>query len=584
MRKILLIFSIAIFALVIMSLFFFKNGVYVQAQKAFYYPETCLGGWKSAKNASGVPDGLEKLIYDDNNSAVFKDGNSEIFCGEFKGDLPPQTYHTRVILRFSWQQKELESVVPKDPNLIDTIFDIFDGEEESSGRGGTVDETNTEEINDVFSTTSEEVIIYVATTTTSTEVIDTEATSTESLLDGEEEVITDQEISSEETANETLIDASVEVIDQEESSAEPEPQPMTEPEAESASEPVSFWPGLFKTAHAEELSTTTEALPAEVLKVKTASTGLIGAAGEVLVDDALEAIFSVEYTLDGEVWNNIGYVTTIDNDVRFELPREVLVSIEDVSEVQIALRPLPRFDNTPEIYLDSMYLEISYAPIRELGVHAISTLIPEEFSFDDFFSATGTIGTSASTTRLSAEQFLASTTFIHGLDARYAITGVPQGEVTELWLLDTNQRQIRRIGFNEAAIGNYPLGAKDGMIFWLNYDGSILFTYDLRTGGSLHEMALVGNLPPGNESRFTFPFTDWQVVWRAEEFYFFKDSPGEVFKDEDAKAVERLNNYLQGVIEADILSEPIEAGLSSTTSELGVVETTIETEIENGNI
>lgn len=568
----------------------------VQAQKAYFYPEICLGGFKSAKNASGVPEALGDNDYTEDNSAVYEDGDSAIFCGEFMGELPPQTYQTRVTLRFSWQQ--VESVVSvEDTSILDAIVDIFVDEESESTDfedKNPEGEGSDEAAEATVATSTEELTTDIATTSldaaTSTEgVINTEEENTSEAEEvSVEEVTTNTEELEEEPVEESVIEPSEEVEIEASPASEPEPAP----------EPVSWWWGFVSTVSAEELAeaTTTEITALEIEADLAATTeveeGLIENVSDINEEEPVEvteveSIFAVEYTLDGEVWHNVGYVNTIDNDVRFELPKEALVSIEDVNEVQIALRPLLSLDNQPEIYLDSMWFEVSYAPVRELGVHALSGLIPEEFALADFLNTDGPIKASTTILGMSPEQFVASTTFIHGIDNRYVMAGVYIDDVTELWLIDMDLKKVKRIGFAEAAIGAYPLGAKERMLFWLNYDASIIFTYDLRTGGSLHEMALVGNLPEGEERRFTFPFTDWQVVWRADEFYFFKDSPGEVFKDENAKAVERFNTYLASVAEARLSQEVVAStteAIQANTVEVEEEAIASTTENQNGDI
>ena len=570
----------------------------VQAQKAYFYPEICLGGFKSAKNASGVPEALGDNDYTEGNSAVYKDGDSAIFCGEFTGELPPQTYQTRVTLRFSWQQ--VEPTVPvEDTSILDAIVDIF-VDEDSDSIEPENESAEGEEFGDMVNEATSTDVVAAGTVTTSLEA----ATSTEEVIGTEEESSSDAVDSVAEEFIENTDEAAIkELVD--EPVAEPveaveiEASSVSEPEPAAEPESVSWWWGFASTVYAEELieATTTEIVALEGEADFATSTlveeGLIEEVSDINEEEyeevaEAEAIFAVEYTLDGETWQNIGYVNTIDNDVRFELPKEALVTIEDVNEVQIALRPLLRLDNQPEIYLDSMWFEVSYAPVRELGVHALSSLVPEEFALADFLDTDGPINASTTIFGMSPEQFVASTTFVHGIDTRYAILGMVIDDATELWLIDMDLKKVKRIGFAEAAIGAYPLGAKERMIFWLNYDASIIFIYDLRTGGSLHEMALVGNLPEGEERRFTFPFTDWQVVWRADEFYFFKDSPGEVFKDENAKAVERFNTYLSSVAEAGLRQEEMVA-TTTEAIQADLVEVKEEfiastTENQNGDI
>jgi hypothetical protein len=102
---------------------------------------------------------------------------------------------------------------------------------------------------------------------------------------------------------------------------------------------------------------------------------------------------------------------------------------------------------------------------------------------------------------------------------------------------------IHRIGRDKAQIGTMQAGTKDGMIFWLNAQHDAIYSYDLRTAGSLHQMTLVGNLPSGIEYVLTFPFTSWEVIWRGDSFYFKTRKTGEVFQDENTNSAQRLFEY-----------------------------------------
>jgi len=60
-------------------------------------------------------------------------------------------------------------------------------------------------------------------------------------------------------------------------------------------------------------------------------------------------------------------VSSISNNIEFEMPTEIFTTIEDLERVQIALNVLPSDIITPKIFLDSMWLEIEYenAPEEE---------------------------------------------------------------------------------------------------------------------------------------------------------------------------------------------------------------------------
>src|SRR3989344_3074214 len=78
------------------------------------------------------------------------------------------------------------------------------------------------------------------------------------------------------------------------------------------------------------------------------------------ISDFSDTIIEVRYTLDGEEWKSLGYVEAINNEVNFELPIEEFGTLDDLKNVQIALRTLSTFDIPPKIYLDAMWLEVEY--------------------------------------------------------------------------------------------------------------------------------------------------------------------------------------------------------------------------------
>jgi hypothetical protein len=261
------------------------------------------------------------------------------------------------------------------------------------------------------------------------------------------------------------------------------------------------------------------------------------------------AQFVVQYTLDGVVWQVLGYVTTVDTDVRLEFPRNVLPTLEDISHVQLSITPLLQIDTMQPVYLDAMWLEVSYAPLGELGVHSISDIVPTITSFESLISdtvASGSVTAPTSLPHMTTSEFAQSIVNIHGIDARYALLTLLLGTSTrEVWLFDMQKELIHRIGRDKSQIGTMPAYTKDGMIFWLNADRDALYTYDLRTAGSLHEMTLVSNLAEGTEYVLTFPFTSWQVIWRGDSFYFKTRKTGEVFQDENTDSASAFFKYYQ---------------------------------------
>ena len=587
------------------------------AQVSLFYPETCLGGWRQPQAAAGLPDAEEGETRQ--GLSVYEDNGSSIFCGEFAGELPPQTYHTRVTLRFDWHQANKDPVILEDDvtdggttESPDTVYEVIEdstigdiasstSETATDLATGTVSqgESDLEPVSDPIvseqteGTTTTPDNVEVSTSTTNATDAEVEAESTNPTVEvGEIES--------------SLIPESPEGPEETEDVSEPDPVPDTisepAPEAsieantdESSHEAVSFgnhWlQYLMPTAYAETTATSSDdqivatpvvpetieepetiVLPdvSDEMATNTVETSVIQSetvATNSVVNLPAETIFAVQYTLDGAVWETLGYVTTIDSDVRFEFPKEVFKTISDISRIQIALVPQLTVDEVLTVYLDAMWFEVGYAPVRELGVHTVSAIVPSVVPFSALIdvantdvvvpiseSTTTIAGIEASTTAtivdevvvpvFSETEFTEAIRSVHGIDTRYVVTTVGvTATTTEVWLFDMREERIHRIGVGEATIGQHPVGVKDNMVFWLNYLDEVIFVYDLRTAGQLHEMALVGNLPSANEYRLTFPFTDWEVIWRSDRFYFYTKETGEVFQDENTTAAQLFYDF-----------------------------------------
>lgn len=91
-------------AALLFIILFFPSSNHVGAQTASFYPRTCLGGWKNPQEASGPSDAYlnGQYTYTENNSAVLSDSVSQLFCGDFRGDIPLDAVHRQVVLTFSW--------------------------------------------------------------------------------------------------------------------------------------------------------------------------------------------------------------------------------------------------------------------------------------------------------------------------------------------------------------------------------------------------------------------------------------------------------------------------------------------------
>jgi hypothetical protein len=562
-----------------LATFFSAQHQIADAQVVNFYAGNCEGGWDGANLASGEPQVTNESssTYTKDNSAYLENKLSPVVCSDYSGTLPPQTYHTRVMVRFSWKQ-----VVPP-PAEIPVITDPTH-QPESVGTSTEMSTSTTivreSEIH-ASSTPSERPIeepVTTSTTEASTSSSPDEASTSVPLLpvDAHASSATTQTEAETATSSETISSP----VSEPESGSTPAPVPVpvvntppapvlensTTPTPAQSNDTVSWWPLLLPAyAEAEELATSSDVMspatgtslvesgivPVTVATNTEATTSVTESASStspVATSTTPEgAQFLVQYTLDGTAWHVLGYVTTVDTDVRLEFPKDILPSLDDISHMKISITPLITIDTIQPVYLDAVWLEVSYAPLGELGVHGISDIMPTVTPFDSLITdsvATDSIAVATSGLPMTITDFANAITAVHGIDERYVLVNVLIGtSTTEVWLFDMKDKIIHRIGMDKAQIGTMPPGAKDGMIFWLNAERDRVYTYDLRTAGSLHEMTLVGNLPTSAEYTLTFPFTSWQVIWRGDSFYFKTRKTGEVFQDENTDSAQKFFNY-----------------------------------------
>ena len=80
------------------------HGFFARADIATFYPTSCLGGWINPQGAEGAPDVQSGNADDFNqsNSAYLTNAASQIFCGNFSGQLPKDTEPKKIVLKLSW--------------------------------------------------------------------------------------------------------------------------------------------------------------------------------------------------------------------------------------------------------------------------------------------------------------------------------------------------------------------------------------------------------------------------------------------------------------------------------------------------
>ncbi len=350
------------------SLISFKSS----ASVATFTPESCLGGWEATANATGLPSlpkDADAIDFHEDNSARLR-GSSDIYCGDFRGEVPKDTSAKSFAVSFrisiddgSVEHKKSEvietEIEVKNTDHVDTVENI-EKDEESSGGGNieTFDEQQEEPTLEIIEATTEP-------TDTVEQEVEVE-TQTEPEPQPEPEV---QSESPEQTVFKKIfgkkVFAQVETVSEPQvvSELEPEPsdvpEPQPEPEATEAEDseidPVENpAPEVSDTdSNDNETNETSED------KESNSSDNSDDEANEAAESPVpADAILIATYTLDGEKWETFGYIrmnSWEDSDFPIEL-----TDWDDLASLQVKLEPVPSFDRTPVVFLDAIVVEVEY--------------------------------------------------------------------------------------------------------------------------------------------------------------------------------------------------------------------------------
>lgn len=318
------------------------------ANTVYWYPGSCLGGWTNPANAAGAPELSPLAVADEftaDNSAILDNSISQIFCGEFGGDIPEGSVPVAAVLNISWVFKtapEPGGVAQSDP--LEPV-EVVPGDEAG------------------------------------------QASSTPDIISPSDEVPIDPTPSSSDPA--AVPEPEPEPIPPvlpEPAPAEPAPAP-----AEDSGPAVQLFP-FVQLAFAQETTTTPEvivpeattseiAIPEAVIDdvassstdeiINTSSTTEAPPIDEappvdevVPVDDApLEErnILTIRYSMDGGPWLILGIIGESSwQAAQFDIP---FTSWEDLNSLQISFTSISVSDIAPVVYLDGISLAVDYEPV-----------------------------------------------------------------------------------------------------------------------------------------------------------------------------------------------------------------------------
>jgi hypothetical protein len=274
-----------------------------RANTVSFYPATCLGGWKDVNRAADKPETSFDIFQDvdsDNSAIAAGDQVAELYCGDWKGDMPSDGLLKSAVLRLSW--KFLDD---------SAAFDVSTTTTATTAESSLVDASVLETIGGLFgdaSSTEPVVALYASDPPADTSHVDSDGTRTPaSVLEIIEELLG----GSSSASDPLLIQKEPDLID---SNLAP------------ADQQSFLWKLFASSVYAEE-----------------------------------EPIAYIEYTLDGVLWKSLATASRTNLPREIVLPESDFGSWENLSGLQIKVRRVATISSYPDLLLDGMVININYS-------------------------------------------------------------------------------------------------------------------------------------------------------------------------------------------------------------------------------
>jgi len=365
------------FVLIVWAGFSYRAG----ADVAYFYPTTCLGDWQNPERATGGRSLEDDAVSEDftiENSTVLASSSGRIYCGSFEGTLPEGAISEDISVGLSFVYKTPEIKIEVNAEAV-------------TETGALDPEFTATSIDSEKATTTLDVVPEVLSESVEVEVLEPPPEADQPLA---EEIIQDV---TEEKVEEIIIEEPVPEL---EPALDPEPvswllwgtrvvyaqEQIVEPEPEITTSTPEIITEVIPEITAEVLSeividdsaTTTEEIDAtEISEIASTTDEIMGevmgeatstatTSEEVIISGEVAPISEPEqngvaeilYTLDGENWISIGTINSTDEGpITFHLSS---VDVADLSRMQVSIQAVGDSKDMPNIYLDSMWLEVSY--------------------------------------------------------------------------------------------------------------------------------------------------------------------------------------------------------------------------------
>lgn len=335
-----------------------------KAELAIFYPNSCLGGWENVTKATGKPETEEGGIFSDLTSALLPANSvADVYCGDFKGDIPESTVPQKLVLRIAWSKdgQMLGTTTIESSNFASSTQEILDTPASTTP---VIVSTTTDFQQDNVATSSPEDITPTSTPTSSTIV--------HSIIAFLERFV--EPAFAQEDVTATPVDTP--------------PAPSETPAVETApvvhvetTEGTAIVPTIDTPATATDTSAITTATTTEITATSTDNSSATGTTDTVVSQDihaSSTALFEVQYTFDGKNWNVLARVGQNElQSSQFEIPLDASSTWGDLSHLQISIKRLTTVDDTLTIYLDGMLLEVGY--VKDEGIKIEATDDPKKY-------------------------------------------------------------------------------------------------------------------------------------------------------------------------------------------------------------
>lgn len=148
---------------------------------------------------------------------------------------------------------------------------------------------------------------------------------------------------------------------------------------------------------------------------------------------------------------------------------------------------------------------------------------------------------------------------IKGVYVNAVVVQVQKENTDELWVynLEENTQEKIKLGSTTSISSSYPLGVKGGYLFWLSKDEATAYAYDFITKTIVGKSVPVFDGTKGERAEVIFQDIPWKVIVSTEGFFFFSESTGEIFSDENSTVTEafRKKLNLDSVLNKDELGD-----------------------------